>query len=110
MGGAEILGGEMTGAAGVVAVCPPMRPVSFVVPALHRQRDEAEVRPGLRYFTPAGSADPVTGSRVLPFALTAPKASAAKIIATAKRMERIPKTIAPNPATSKKNFMCNLEF
>ena len=45
MGGAEILGGEMTGAAGVVAVCPPMRPVSFVVPALHRQRDEAEVRP-----------------------------------------------------------------
>ena len=47
---------------------------------------------------------------MLPFALTAPNASAAKIIATAKRMERIPKTIDPNPANSKKNFKCNLEF
>ena len=106
----KIVGAEMTGVTGVVAVCPPMPPVSFVVPALHRQRVEEEVRPGLIYFTPAGSAAPVAGSRVLPFALTAPNASAAKIIATAKRMERIPKTIDPNPANSKKNFKCNLEF
>lgn len=109
MCGAEIVGAEMTGATGVVAVCPPMPPVAFVVPALHLQRaEEEEALPGLKYFTPALSANPVTGSSVFPFASTAPIASAAKIIATAKRRERIPATLATTAAISKKNFIRNL--
>ena len=62
----KIVGAEMTGVTGVVAVCPPMPPVSFVVPALHRQRVEEEVRPGLIYFTPAGSAAPRGGIESAP--------------------------------------------